>query len=108
MTLDVAEFIRHYLVHVLPRGFHRIRHYGLFANGSRAEILARARQLLAVTANHAEAHAPVQGNAQEPNVHALPCPCSGSRMIVIETFGRGCQPRYRPSASSVATRIDTS
>jgi hypothetical protein len=106
MTLDVAEFIRRFLIHVLPKGFHRIRHYGLFANGSRAETLARARELLAVTANHADA--PVQGNAQEPNVFALPCPCCGGRMIVIETFGRGCQPRYRPSTSSVATRIDTS
>jgi Putative transposase len=46
MTLAVDEFIRRLLIHVLPDGFHRIRHYGLFANGSRAESIARARQLL--------------------------------------------------------------
>jgi Putative transposase len=46
MTLAVDEFIRRFLIHVLPDGFHRIRHYGLFANGSRAENIARARQLL--------------------------------------------------------------
>jgi Putative transposase/Resolvase, N terminal domain len=46
MTLAVDEFIRRFLIHVLPDGFHRIRHYGLFANGGRAESIARARQLL--------------------------------------------------------------
>src|SRR5206468_11193999 len=46
MTLDADEFIRRFLIHVLPDGFHRIRHYGLFANGGRAENLARARQPL--------------------------------------------------------------
>jgi Putative transposase/Transposase zinc-binding domain len=108
MTLDVAEFIRRFLIHVLPKGFHRIRHYGLFANGSRAETLARARELLAVTAHCTETDAPVQGNAQDPTALALPCPCCGGRMIIIETFERGCQPRYRPSASSAAISIDTS
>jgi Putative transposase/Transposase zinc-binding domain len=68
MTLAVAEFIRRFLIHVLPKGFHRIRHYGLFANGSRTDTLARARELLAVTAHRAETDAPPQGNAQEPNV----------------------------------------
>ncbi len=46
MTLDVGEFIRRFLIHVLPKGFHRIRHYGLFASANRAETIARARQLL--------------------------------------------------------------
>jgi len=108
MTLDAAEFIRRFLIHVLPKGFHRIRHYGLFANGSRAENLARARELLAVSAHRAETDAPAQDNAQESNVLALPCPCCGGRMIIIETFERGGQPRYRPSASRVPIRIDTS
>jgi hypothetical protein len=108
MTLDVAEFIRRFLIHVLPKGFHRIRHYGLFANGCRAQSLARARELLAVTVHRADTDAPVQGDAQETNVLALPCPCCGGRMIIIETFERGCQPHYRPSASSTAVRIDTS
>ena len=48
MTLDVAEFIRRFLIHVLPKGFHRIRHYGIFANGSRAETLARSPALLPI------------------------------------------------------------
>ena len=50
MTLDVAEFIRRFLLHVLPKGHHRIRHYGLFANGTRVENIAVARKLLGVTA----------------------------------------------------------
>jgi hypothetical protein len=108
MTLDVAEFIRRFLIHVLPKGFHRIRHYGLFANGSRAETLSRARELLAVTARSAGTDASAQGNSQEPNLLAHPCPCCGGRMIIIETFERGCHPRYQPSASSIAIRIDTS
>ena len=48
MTLAPHEFIRRFLIHVLPKGFHRIRHYGLFANGNRAESIAKARELLAV------------------------------------------------------------
>jgi Putative transposase len=48
MTLATNEFIRRFLIHVLPDGFHRIRHYGLFANGTRANNIARARELLAV------------------------------------------------------------
>ena len=47
MTLDAAEFIRRYLLHVLPSGFHRIRHYGLFASAVRARNIEGARQLLA-------------------------------------------------------------
>ena len=108
MTLDVAEFIRRFLIHVLPKGFHRIRHYGLFANGSRAETLARARELLAVTAHSAETDAQAQGSSQEANILAHPCPCCGGRMVVIETFERGCHPTHRPSAPGFAIRIDTS
>ena len=108
MTLDVAEFIRRFLIHVLPKGFHRIRHYGLFANGSRAETLARARELLAVTTRSAETDPQAQGNSQEPNILDHPCPHCGGRMIIIETFERGCSPRHRPSAPGIAIRTDTS
>jgi len=111
MTLDVPEFIRRFLVHVLPKGFHRIRHYGLFANGSRAETLARARELLAVAALKPETNETNDQAPDEPlpaNALALPCPCCGGRMIIIETFERGCQPRYRPSAPTVTITIDTS
>jgi hypothetical protein len=102
MTLAHGEFIRRFLIHVLPDGFHRIRHYGLFANGGRAENLARARQLLGVPASHRE---PCDTDADEPPVSSFPCPCCGGRMIIIETFERGSTPRFRPTNS---IRIDTS
>ena len=54
MTLAIDEFIRRFLIHVLPGGFHRIRHYGLFANGGRADNIAQARRLLNVKAAHVE------------------------------------------------------
>ena len=107
MTLAIDEFIRRFLIHVLPHGFHRIRHYGLFASGSRAHNIARVRELLATPKpqkpqNDAVDHGST--NASEPH----PCPCCGGRMIIIETFARGCSPRYRPTAPMVAIRIDTS
>ena len=102
MTLASDEFIRRFLIHVLPAGFHRIRHYGLFANGGRAENLARARQLLGVSPTHSE---PCDTAVDEPPMYALPCPCCGGRMIIIETFERGSTPSTRPSSP---IRIDTS
>ena len=103
MTLDVGEFIRRFLIHVLPKGFHRIRHYGLFASSNRADTIARARELL----NLVE---PSPGAEPDPATQVLanPCPCCGSRMFVIETFDAGCQPRHRPTAPPNAIRIDTS
>jgi hypothetical protein len=100
MTLPVAEFIRRFLIHVLPSGFHRIRHYGLLASGARAQNIARVRQLLtpAAQSNPNEA-ADDPGEADPPNPY--PCPCCGGRMIVVETFGRA-----GPSPSRI--RIDTS
>ena len=108
MTLSPHEFIRRFLIHVLPKGFHRIRHYGLFANAERQQNIAQARQLLAVPAakpdmdetNGAEA------SASKPLAH--PCPCCGGRMVIVETFTRGATPRYRPSAPTHIVRIDTS
>jgi hypothetical protein len=105
MTLAVDEFIRRFLLHVLPDGFHRIRHYGLFANGGRAETIARARQLLGVPAAQDEPGYADAANDNEPPTLAHPCPCCGGRMIIIETFERGGTPRHRPS---VPIRIDTS
>ena len=104
MTLAGDEFIRRFLIHVLPSGFHRIRHYGLFANGRRAANLARARDLLGVSPSQDE-----PGNAgdraNEPPTSLLPCPCCGGRMIVIEIFERGSTPTARPSSP---ISIDTS
>jgi hypothetical protein len=90
MTLATSEFIRRFLIHVLPQGFHRIRHYGLFANGGRTENLARARQLLCVPTPQRELD-PVT-DADEPPMLSYPCPSCGGPMIVIETFERGSTP----------------
>ncbi len=87
MSLAPTEFIRRFLLHVLPSGFHRIRHYGLFANGSRAPNITKARELLAVREPEDSAE---ENEERTPNT----CPCCGGRMIVIETFERGCKPRY--------------
>ena len=102
MTLATDEFIRRFLIHVLPSGFHRIRHYGLFANGGRAENLARARELLGVSPIQIE---PNDADADEPPTSLLPCPCCGGRMIIIEIFKHGSTPRTPPSSP---IRIDTS
>jgi hypothetical protein len=100
MTLATHEFIRRFLMHVLPTGFHRIRHYGLFANSSRAEHIMRARELLATAAPASEDSA---CNSQADN-----CPCCGGRMRIIEIFERGSQPHYRASTPTGIIRIDTS
>ncbi len=88
MTLATDEFIRRFLIHILPQGFHRIRHYGLFANGGRADNLALARQLLAKPPPETRTD-----DDAEPSALALPCPHCGGPMIIIETFERGQYPR---------------
>ena len=93
MTLDPHEFMRRFLLHVLPSGFHRIRHYGLIANAARRELLARARTLLRVVPTTIEAQPP-----DAPAVNLQPtfvCPHCGAAMNVIETFARG-QPIRAP------------
>ena len=106
MTLATGEFIRRFLIHVLPQGFHRIRHYGLFASGTRAGNIARARRLL--DASMAQSKTADATISSEPKPLSHPCPCCGSRMIIIETFRRGTSPRYRPAAPAAVIRIDTS
>jgi hypothetical protein len=105
MTLTIAEFIRRFLIHVLPGGFHRIRHYGLFANARRADNIAQARHLLNVKAAHVEPGDTGGTGEAEPHTLSHPCPCCGGRLIIIETFERGCTPRHHPT---VPTRIDSS
>ena len=97
MTLATDEFIRRFLLHVLPRGFHRIRHYGLLAASTRKTGLARARELLAV-APPPDDEVPLE----EPREVRSPCPCCGGQMIVIEVFARWCQPRAPPRTSRSA------
>ena len=108
MTLATNEFIRRFLIHVLPRGFHRIRHYGLFAHSTRAGNIERIRKLLAVSARPSDLKAAETNNDKEPRTLSLSCPCCGGRMIIIETFQRGGAPHYRPATPTVTIRIDTS
>ncbi len=103
MTLAAHEFIRRFLIHVLPSGFHRIRHYGLFANGGRARNLARARELLGVVVQRREADTTDAANDNEAQTPAQPCPRCGGRMIIIETFERGVQPRAPPPRLGTGT-----
>lgn len=105
MTLSTHEFIRRFLIHALPSGFHRIRHYGLFASSKRVENIARARELLAAPASRNDAASAANADAGEPQTFSHPCPCCGGRMIIIETFERGHTPRTHPASP---IRIDTS
>ena len=104
MTLAVGEFIRRFLMHVLPKRFHRIRHYGLFANGARAENIARARELLKMAAADRE---PASTNTDDL-VHSHRCPCCGGRMIIVETFEPGTTPRTRPATLALTIGFDSS
>ena len=94
MTLAADEFIRRFLLHVLPRGFHRIRHYGLLAGSTRKASLSLARKLLEVAAP------PDVDTPGVPDDFRPPCRCCGGRMIVIEVFERWRQPRGPPHASA--------
>jgi predicted Zn-ribbon and HTH transcriptional regulator len=89
MTLGVDEFIRRFLLHVLPDGFHRIRHVGFLANGARVAAIAKARALLGVPA-------PEPSDAGLADATVAPsCPQCGAPMLVVERFERGVTPRYR-------------
>ena len=89
----------------LTGGFHRIRHYGLFANGSRANNIAQARKLLNVPASQIQSTDTNAPKADDPPALAQPCPCCGGRMLIIERFERGSTPRYRPSAPTPAITL---
>jgi hypothetical protein len=99
MTLDTDEFIRRFLIHVLPDGFHRIRHYGLFANANRANNIALVRRLLGVSAPATASRASDDAETRREDEHWNACPCCGRRMVTIETFEPGCQPRFWPVPS---------
>jgi hypothetical protein len=106
MTLATSEFIRRFLIHVLPQGFHRIRHYGLFAGTAKAECIATARQLLGTPAPSISAEANSTDAADD--TLTPPCPCCGGRMRIIEVFKRGQTPTHQPSPRPIVIRIDTS
>ena len=104
MTLAAGEFMRRFLLHVLPSGFHRIRHYGLLANAGRREHLARARELLLGST----ADAPVGTGTDNPTAPAEPvtptyvCPDCGAPMQILDTLVRGPYIRAPPPAQAAA------
>ena len=101
MTLAADEFIRRFLLHVLPKGFHRIRHYGLLASAGCKANIARARELIGAPIPQVEP--PAAHDTADPHAttdHRPPCPCCGGRMIIIEVFSRGGTPRGPPSAAA--------
>jgi hypothetical protein len=101
MTLSPDEFMRRFLLHVLPKGFHRIRHYGFLASAGHKGNVARARQLL-------DAPAPTEvEDAASPPDWRPPCPCCGGHMVIIEIFQRAARARA-PPASHPHTRTTAS
>src|SRR5690349_14998530 len=99
MTLAADEFIRRFLLHVLPRGFHRIRHYGLLASAGCKANIARAKELMG--APMPEVEPPTAQDTADPAAttdHRPPCPCCGGRMVIVEVFARGAAPRGPPSS----------
>ena len=112
MTLDVAELMRRFLLHVLPKGLHRIRHYGLLATGTRADNIALARKLLGIAMPDCADDGPTDdvetATDETAGGHTQSCPCCSGRMRIIETFLRGETPRHTASPRPLVIRIDTS
>jgi hypothetical protein len=93
LTLEVGEFIRRFLLHILPRGFHRIRHYGFLTGPNRKASLEHMRELLGAP--------PTQPGTEEPEAPAAPdthppCPCCGGHMSIVGIVLRWPQPRGPP------------
>ena len=107
MTLPAFEFLRRFLLHVLPDGFHRIRHYGFFASGRRVANMATIRGLLGVHPPEAASASSAADVAAEPVAaeDKPPCPSCRGGMRVVETFTRGQRPRFHAPS---LIRIDTS
>ena len=92
MRLATGAFIRRFLLHVLPDGFHRIRHYGLLASAGRKANIAKILAMLGT----ARPTVPPKGEVEPvPLTLREPCPCCGGPMRVIEIFRRGQKPRSR-------------
>src|SRR5437764_10087960 len=97
MTLATDEFIRRFLIHVLPKGFHRIRYYGFLTSQRRAKNIAHIRELLAAPLIPIDDIKALNAKPEEPKAPEQPCPCCGGHMRIIETFARGCEPKHRPT-----------
>ena len=114
LWFGIEEFIRRFLMRVLPKGFHRIRHAGFLANGNRVEAIARARKLLNMQAATPPRQDTPPADPAEPFKIERPCPCCGGRLKVVEIFARGGSPsqKYRPShhasPAPLVIRLDTS
>lgn len=97
MTLATDEFIRRFMIHVPPKGQHRIRHYGFFSNGNRAEKISHIRSLLAVAPPPQSGEETTEIDDDQPRILELPCPacpaCTGC-IIIIESF----PPQHQPGA----------
>ncbi len=100
MTLDAGEFIRRFLLHVLPKGFHRIRHYGLLASAGRKTNLLRARALLTVPEPETDCGGTDKAGTAAPTDRRRRCPCCGGHMIVLETFAHSHQARAPPGTQT--------
>ena len=104
MTLSADEFIRRFLLHVLPKGFHRIRHYGLLASAGCKANIARAKELIGAPMPQVEP--PTAHDTADPAAttdHRPPCPCCGGRMVIVEVFACGAAPRGPPSGAGIRT-----
>ena len=99
MTLDADEFLRRFLLHVLPDGFQRIRHYGFLANGHRKAKLALIRKLLTRVRTESEMPSTSKGEPVQAEPEAPPCPCCGGRMRIVEVL---------PDPRRMKPRLDSS
>src|SRR5258707_5264286 len=104
IPLAADEFIGRFLLHVLQKGFHRRRHYGLLASAGCKANIARARELMA--APMPEVKPPAAQDTAGPDAtsdYRPPCPCCCGRMMIVEVFGRGGAPRGPPSGAGIKT-----
>lgn len=102
MTLTPDEFIRRFLILVLPKGQHRIRHYGFLGNGRRVANIARIRDLLQAKASDTDQNQDNDSTDDQPRALTLPCPHCGGRLIIIDSFPRESQPRAPPATPRAA------
>jgi hypothetical protein len=102
ITLSTDEFIRRFLLHVLPRGFHRIRYYGFFANALRRDHLNKARALLNPESQTPDIQEPVISTGEGQSASTFICPLCSAPMIIIDRFERGQQPRAPPTRCEAA------
>ena len=98
MTLSADEFIRRFLIHVLPSRFHRIRYYGFLANHQRAKQVARIRECLVDDSadDSTQRNANITGSASADPASPYTCPACGQAMLIIETFDRPQRARAPP------------